>query len=64
MERLSAPMKEPSRHKSELQCFIRSLKNSRLNKKQIKTLRGQAVAGDLVGARKGLERIVNRYVCN
>jgi len=40
--------------------FIDLLKEFRgvLNKQQIKTLRGQALSGDLSGALKGLERIV------
>jgi len=40
--------------------FIELLKefNRILTKQQIKTLRGQALAGDISGALKGLERIV------
>lgn len=48
----------------EIDSFIRSLKNSQLTKQQIKTLRGQALTGDLVGAQKGLERMVTRYEYN
>jgi len=40
--------------------FIELLKefNGILTKQQIKTLRGQALAGDILGAMKGLERMV------
>jgi hypothetical protein len=37
--------------------FIRSLKNYPLTLQQKKSLRGQSLAGDLVGAIKGLNRI-------
>ena len=45
--------------------FIKALKKYRgkLNKQQIKTLRGQALSGNLEGARLGLKKItkeVNR----
>jgi len=42
--------------------FIELLKefNGVLTKQQIKTLRGQALAGDVPGALKGLERITRR----
>jgi len=46
----------------DLYDFIRSLKNYPLTSQQIKTLRGQALAGDLAGARKGLQRIINKAV--
>ncbi len=41
----------------EVQVFIRALKYHRLTSQQRKTLRGQALAGDLAGAKKGLQRI-------
>lgn len=42
--------------------FIRSLKkySKHLNKQELKTLRGQALAGDLQGANKGLQKILER----
>lgn len=42
--------------------FIRMLGIYRgaLKKQQIKTLRGQALAGDVEGAKRGLQRIVAR----
>ena len=41
-------------------AFIKLLKefNGVLTKQQIKTLRGQVLAGDISGAFKGLERII------
>ena len=45
---------------NELDRFIRSLKHYSLTKQQIKTLRGQALAGDLTGANKGLERMLTK----
>lgn len=42
-----------------MQVFIKELGKYRgyLPRKIIKTLRGQALSGDLVGAKKGLDRI-------
>ncbi|WP_176712681.1 hypothetical protein [Clostridium septicum] len=42
-----------------MQLFIKELGKYRgyLPRQVIKTLRGQALSGDLVGARKGLDRI-------
>lgn len=42
-----------------MQDFIKKLKQYKelLPKNTIKTLRGQALAGDLLGAKKGLERL-------
>jgi hypothetical protein len=42
--------------------FIKELKEyiGILPKQTIKTLRGQALAGDIVGARKGLTKILDR----
>jgi hypothetical protein len=44
----------------EIDRFIGSLKHYRLTIQQIKTLRGQALAGDLYGARKGLQQILKK----
>ena len=46
----------------EINRFIKGLKVyiGKLSKKQIKTLRGQAISGDLDGAKKGLERLINK----
>lgn len=43
-------------------AFIKELKEyiGILPKETIKTLRGQALAGDIVGASKGLIKILNR----
>jgi len=41
----------------EVKVFLAELMKHRLSKQQIKTLRGQALSGDLAGARKGLERL-------
>ena len=40
--------------------FLRQLKEQGLTRQQIKTLRGQALAGDIDGAIKGLERLLGR----
>lgn len=42
--------------------FLRTLKkhNPKLTGQEFKTLRGQALAGDIEGATKGLERILRR----
>jgi len=42
------------------QEFIRSLRYYRLTSQQRKTLRGQALAGNLPAAKAGLHRIVKR----
>ena len=46
---------------SEAMKFISRLKKYReeLPKQTLKTIRGQALAGDVLGARKGLERLLN-----
>ena len=43
-------------------CFLHKLKkyNPKLTGQEFKTLRGQALAGDIEGATKGLERILGR----
>ena len=51
-------------HLYEIDSFIRSLKSFGLTKQQIKTLRGQALTGDLAGAQKGLERMVTKNASN
>lgn len=45
-----------------MQKFLKELKQYRsiLPKSTIKTIRGQALAGDLLGAKKGLERLKAR----
>lgn len=47
-----------------LQDFIKELREYRyfLPKNTIKTLRGQVLAGDLLGAKKGLEKIKGRML--
>lgn len=46
----------------EVKIFIIELKRYRrkVPKQVIKTLRGQALAGDLIGARKGLKKILGK----
>ncbi|MEN6635199.1 MAG: hypothetical protein ABFC56_05070 [Clostridiaceae bacterium] len=46
----------------EIQAFIHSLKYYSLTSQQRKTLRGQALAGNLPAARAGLRKIVSRGV--
>ena len=40
--------------------FLRKLKDQGLTRQQIKTLRGQVLAGDVDGAIKGLQRLLER----
>ena len=42
--------------------FLRQLKDYGLTRQQIKTLRGQALAGDIDGAIKGLQNILIRRI--
>ena len=44
----------------EAQAFIRALKHHRLTTQQRKTLRGQALAGNLPAAQAGLRKIVSK----
>lgn len=46
-----------------INLFIKELKNYRniIPKNHIKTLRGQAINGDLKGAEKGLIKLITRY---
>lgn len=41
----------------EVSKFIKCLKTLNLTKQQKRTLKGQALSGDLEGAKKGLERL-------
>ena len=50
------------KRKTEIDVFIRSLKNLPLTRHQRKTLRGQAIAGDLDGAAKGLNKIIKQAI--
>jgi hypothetical protein len=45
-----------------MEAFLEQLKGYRhlINKQQLKTLRGQALAGNVEGARKGLQKILDR----
>lgn len=51
--------------KSELQKFMKDLKAARkyISRQQLLTFRGQALAGNIVGARKGLTKIMGKLVC-
>lgn len=42
---------------TELTKFIKHLKQLNLTPQQFKTFKGQALSGDIVGARKGLQKI-------
>jgi hypothetical protein len=46
----------------ETEIFIKRLKRHKgiLSRQNIKTLRGQALSGDIEGARKGLNKILTR----
>lgn len=46
----------------EINRFVKHLKKyqNRLSKHQLKTLRGQALSGNLAGAKKGLTKLLNR----
>lgn len=44
----------------ETETFIKMLPNYGLTTQQIKTLRGQAIKGDLKAAQKGLQTILDR----
>lgn len=48
--------------KTEIDVFIRSLKNLPLTRQQKRTLRGQAIAGDIDGATKGLNKIIKQAI--
>lgn len=45
---------------TETETFIRMLAKYNLTTQQKKTLKGQAIAGDLEGAQKGLNRILKK----
>lgn len=51
---------EQMRRMRETDRFIEALKFYELTSQQRKTLRGQAIAGDLEGAQKGLQTILDR----
>lgn len=59
-EKESQKRVEQMRKIRETDRFIEALKFYELTSKQRKTLRGQAIAGDLEGAQKGLQRILRR----
>lgn len=48
--------------KMDMNLFMKQLRKYKenLTKQQYKTLKGQAVAGDIVGANKGLRKIIQR----
>ena len=46
----------------EVQAFIHSLRHYRLTSQQRKTLRGQALAGNLMAAQAGVRKIVSKGV--
>jgi hypothetical protein len=46
----------------EVQAFMRALKYHRLTSQQRKTLRGQALAGNLPAAQVGLRKIVSKGI--
>ena len=59
-EKESRKRVEQMRKIRETDRFIESLKFYELTSQQRKTLRGQAIAGDLEGAQKGLQTILDR----
>lgn len=46
----------------EISAFVKSLKKyqNQLSKQQLKVLRGQALSGELAGAKKGLIKLLRR----
>lgn len=50
----------------EINSFVKSLKKyqNKLSKHQLKTLRGQALSGNLAGAKKGLIKLLRREISN
>lgn len=50
------------KRKTEIDVFIRSLKNLPLTRQQKRTLKGQALAGDIDGATKGLSKIIKQAI--
>ena len=44
--------------------FIIKLKKCNLSKSQKRILKGQALAGDIAGAKKGLDKLTKRVVQN
>ena len=46
----------------KLNSFLKKLKNSRpyLSKQQYRTIKGQALSGDIDGAQKGLHSLLSR----
>lgn len=46
----------------EISGFVKDLKKyqNQLSKQQLKVLRGQALSGDLAGAKKGLTKLLRR----
>lgn len=59
-EKESQKRVEQMRKIRETDRFIEALKFYELTSQQRKTLRGQAIAGDLEGAQKGLQTILDR----
>lgn len=49
-----------NKNHQEVDRFLKSLKYYRLTVAQRKTLRGQVLAGDLAGARRGLAQILKK----
>jgi len=64
MKQFSLKKVMPGSYQNEINDFIRNLTRYQLTSQQIKVLRGQALAGDLVGAQKGLERMVSIHANN
>lgn len=50
--------------KDQKNCFIKSLSEYKgiFSEQQIKTLKGQALNGDVMGAQKGLQKLIKRQV--
>lgn len=50
------------KRKTEIDMFIRSLKNLPLTRQQKRTLKGQAIAGDIEGAKRGLSKVIKQAI--
>ena len=50
------------KRKNEIDVFIRSLKNLPLTRQQKRTLKGQAIAGDIEGAKRGLSKVIKQAI--
>lgn len=59
-----ARLKEEGMNYIAINSFVKGLNKYGLSKQQLKTLKGQALKGDLVAAEKGLDKLLMRRVQN